>query len=131
MKKIVFCRIAVAILPLLFVFIVLFKSQIICLTKYFPDCEFYALTGYLCPACGNTRSILSLLDGHILYSIGYNPTPVIILGVAMSFYIELIAMCFGVRIKIFPRSYVFLGIILGAVSLYYVLRNILSFLTIC
>lgn len=38
-----------------------------------PQCRFHQLTGFLCPACGNTRAVLALLQGHPLRSIGYNP----------------------------------------------------------
>ena len=30
-----------------------------------PDCTFYRTTGWLCPACGNTRAVLALSLIHI------------------------------------------------------------------
>lgn len=38
----------------------------------FP-CLFHRLTGLYCPGCGGTRSVTSLLHGHPIISIRYNP----------------------------------------------------------
>jgi hypothetical protein len=44
----------------------------------FP-CLFHKLTGLYCPGCGGTRSVTSLLHGHPITSIRYNP--IVIYGV--------------------------------------------------
>ena len=40
---------------------------------FFPPCPFFWLTGFHCPGCGSTRAIYSLLHGHIVDAIGFNP----------------------------------------------------------
>lgn len=39
----------------------------------FTPCLFKNITSYPCPACGTTRSVLSLLDGHVATAIAVNP----------------------------------------------------------
>ena len=36
-------------------------------------CLFYKITHLYCPGCGGTRSVHSLLDGHLISSARYNP----------------------------------------------------------
>lgn len=43
------------------------------LTDYMPPCLFHAYTGYYCPGCGGTRSILFLLKGELINSVIYHP----------------------------------------------------------
>jgi hypothetical protein len=44
-----------------------------------PPCPFYALTGAFCPGCGALRAIHSLLHGHLVRAIGFNPLLVLLL----------------------------------------------------
>ena len=37
------------------------------------DCVIHATTGIYCPGCGGTRSVISLLGGHILRSLYFHP----------------------------------------------------------
>ncbi len=101
------------------------------LSRSFPECQFYRKTGFLCPACGNTRSIRAILRGDFIRSIGYNATPVLLIIFAASFYIELAACACGVNIRIIPRRYWFLAVVMISLPLYYILRNVLPFLTLC
>lgn len=123
-------KLIMVIVPLLALFTYINKNIIINLGNKLPECYFYKSTGYLCPACGNTRSIISLLRGNIVKSIQYNITPLLLLIIAFSFYIELIAYVLGKKITICPRSYTFLGSMLGLLAAYYLLRNIFHCLTI-
>ncbi|SEI75287.1 Protein of unknown function [Lachnospiraceae bacterium A10] len=36
-------------------------------------CPFHQVTGFYCPGCGGTRSVIALLHGHILQSLIYHP----------------------------------------------------------
>ena len=39
----------------------------------FPPCAFHSLTGYYCPGCGGTRSLIALLEGKVILSLFYHP----------------------------------------------------------
>lgn len=118
-------------MPLLVLLLFFFRSQIIELKKFFPECYFYSITGYLCPACGNTRSIISLLHGNIFLSLGYNITPIVLLLLSISFYIELVANTFRKKVHIIPRKYCFLIFLLSFMILYYIIRNFFPLITLC
>ena len=107
------------------------SDKIIALKKYLPSCFFYEKTGYLCPACGNTRSITALLNRNIAESLGYNITPFVLLSLTVIFSIETAAGAFGIRLQIIPRKYSFIAILLSSMTLYFLLRNFLPFLTLC
>lgn len=119
------------IVPLLALFTYINKNIIINLGNKLPECYFYKSTGYLCPACGNTRCIKALFKGHVLEALGYNITVPMLIIIAGMFYVEVVFYSFGKKVRIFPSSYVLLGVLLGSLPLYYVMRNILPFLTIC
>jgi hypothetical protein len=119
------------ILPVFTLLAFLSREKLIGLSRLFPECSLYKMTGYLCPACGNTRSVRALFGGDILISIGYNATPVLIFSFAVMFYIEFAAFALGKRIRIIPRNYGFLAAFLTALALYYLLRNFILFLTLC
>ncbi len=89
-----------------------------------PKCFFNKITGLYCPACGNTRSTIALLHGDVLLSIRENITIPFLAFLLLSFYIELIFSFFNKRIKIVPRSNVFLAICIIGFLLYFILRNI-------
>ncbi|MDE5582903.1 MAG: DUF2752 domain-containing protein [Ruminococcus sp.] len=101
------------------------------LKKYFPECIFYKKIGYLCPACGNTRSISSILHRHFIKSLGYNITPIVIMLFLTAFYIEIIACAFGKKLYIIPRNYYFLSVVLSLMTIYYIARNFIPFMTLC
>lgn len=124
---IVFATIA---LPLLAFLAVVERKYIFALTESFPECWMYKTTGLLCPACGNTRSIKALLSGSILESLAYNITPLVLCVISLVFYAELVTLCFGRHIAIFPRSNRFVVALVIMLFLYYVLRNVFPVLTI-
>lgn len=41
--------------------------------KMIPPCSFFETTGYYCPGCGGTRSVISLLHGNVIDSLCYHP----------------------------------------------------------
>lgn len=129
-KKIAAGSVAV-FLPLLSLLLFLLRDYCIGLARFFPECHFFEQTGYLCPACGNTRSVKALLRGDIIKSVGYNITPFLLAVFAAAFYIELVFRAFGVTIYIIPRSYWFLTAVLTGLILYFILRNFVPVLTLC
>lgn len=50
-------------------------------------CPFHLLTGHICPACGLTRSISSLLHGEFVMSVLYHP-----LGALVAAYLLLLIL---------------------------------------
>ena len=115
-------------LPVPIALMFVFREQIIRLSQTFPKCIFYALTGYYCPACGNTRSVLALINGNILVSLHYNIVPVFLFLVILCFYIENAFSLFGRKIIIFPRSDKLLYSLTGFFVFYFIIRNFIPFL---
>lgn len=107
-------------------FIVMFAGS-----AAYPECQFLKTTGYLCPACGNTRAAVEILHGHFLRAICYNPTLPILLIVLVMFYIEIVAYAFGKKIYIVPRNDKLLYILVGVILAYYLMRNFVPWLTLC
>lgn len=90
-----------------------------------PDfCGYYMLTGKQCFACGNTRSVLALLDGNILAAIKFNPSIPLLCLTLILWYIEFAANSFlAKKIKILPRKIIFWIVLLIALAIYLVMRN--------
>ncbi len=44
-----------------------------------PKCPVYLLTGLYCPGCGGGRALYSILHGHILTALDFNPMFVLLL----------------------------------------------------
>ncbi|MDR0273091.1 MAG: DUF2752 domain-containing protein [Clostridiales bacterium] len=102
----------------------MFKDIIIALAPYYPRCNFNYFTGLLCPGCGNTRSVLALINGDIITALRYNISAPFMLIVGIGFYIELILWAFGKHKKIVPRSTFLLWFLLGTFFVYSIVRNI-------
>ena len=104
-SKIHLCRLTTVIVPLLAVVIFALRQKLVWLSRFFPECYFYKSTGYLCPACGNTRCIKALFKGHVLEALGYNITVPMLIIIAGMFYVEAVFYSFGKKVRIFPRSF--------------------------
>lgn len=124
-------RLKLIIIPILCIAIILLRNQIIYMTRYFPECLFYNKTGYLCTSCGNTRSVVYLLKGHIIKSLRYNIAPVTLLIILILSYVQYVMEYFEKNIQIFRKNTKFLWSILGILIAYYVLRNFIPGLTLC
>ena len=83
-------KIIATILPLIFVigFIVLKTNIDFFLSLLPPFCGFFLLTGKQCFACGNTRSVISILRGDIISAIKFNPAIPILLLLTILLYAE-------------------------------------------
>ena len=131
-KKSILFKIFVIIMPI--ISIALIYSAVKLYTQYiysieFP-CIFNLFTGYFCPGCGNTRSIIALLNGHIILSLRYNPFIILLFVFLILLYIELFTSTFYVHKKIIPRSNKFLFVTLGIMIIYYFIRNFIPILMI-
>lgn len=131
-KKSILFKIFVIIMPI--ISIALIYSAVKLYTQYiysieFP-CMFNLFTGYFCPGCGNTRSIIALVNGHIILSLRYNPFIILLFVFLILLYIELFTSTFYVHKKIIPRSNKFLFVTLGIMIIYYFIRNFIPILMI-
>jgi hypothetical protein len=82
-----------------------------------------------CPACGSTRSANALLSGDILAALRHNLTVPFLVLLAAAFFMELIFRVFGKKVVIVPRKYMFLYGCIGFFLGYYIVRNIIPFLS--
>lgn len=48
-----------------------------------PPCPLYGLTGILCPGCGSTRALITLLNGDLAAAWRFNPMMVVFLPVLL------------------------------------------------
>ncbi len=117
---------AVLAVPLIISSAVVFRQVIFNITQHFPECWFYEATGWLCPACGNTRSVKALLRGELITSLRYNIVPFLCCITGGIFYIEALTLYFGKHIAIFPRSCKFAAVFTLLLGLYFILRNFVS-----
>lgn len=92
-----------------------------------PRCLFNSVTGGLCPACGNTRSVMLLLKGDVIGSLRHNITPIVLGIILFLLYVEFAFGAFGKKIKILPRKGAFWYSVLGFMFVYYIVRNFISF----
>ena len=115
--------------PILLALALIFSDKIIVLAEYLPPCVFYEKLHIYCPACGNTRSVTALLHGDILGSLRYNVTVIFLCLLGLAFYIEnIIALLTGGRkkIRLVPRSNIFVFAVIALFALYFVVRNLFA-----
>ncbi len=87
-----------------------------------PQCVIYKNTGLYCPGCGGTRAIISLLNGHIIKALIYNPGAVVLVIVILLALIGKIT-----DKKILPEKLSFWAVVLAVIFIYYILRNFTLF----
>ena len=68
----IFYKIGKIVFVLLMILIIALKITGMEILNVIPECGFYSLTGIVCPGCGGTRAIKSLLYGHFSAAIRYN-----------------------------------------------------------
>ncbi len=73
----------------------LLASRYTPLLSFAPACAFRKLTGFPCPTCGGTRSLVCLAHGDIAAAVVYNPliTVCVIAAVILLLY-KMIALAF-------------------------------------
>lgn len=92
---------------------------------FFPACIFLQATGHWCPGCGGLRATYSLLHGDFAGAMGMNPlVPLFMLPLAVFTIGWLWLGAAGVRLPAFdvPRWTAYA--VLGALAVFWVLRNV-------
>ena len=123
-KQVLYLLLPLVALLLLF----LTRSFWIWVGRHMPPCAFYRVTGLYCPGCGNTRSVLSLLDGHIWQSLRYNITPILLTALGVLWYAEQGFALFDRPRRLLPRwraVWIPAGLLLLA---YFIIRNVWEFM---
>lgn len=101
----------------------LLRKPLLALSRWLPPCLFYALTGWYCPGCGNTRSVRALLEGDFLLSLRYNITPMLLLLATLLLYAEWGTALFGRPRKLLPRTVKFWAPLGVLIAVYWIVRN--------
>jgi hypothetical protein len=80
--------------------LLLLAARFLPLLAIAPDCTFRLLTGFPCPTCGSTRSLVHLAHGDLLSAAALNP-----LAFA-SFVVAVLALLYGLAAVVFrfPRA---------------------------
>ena len=112
------------ILPIAAVgFVYLIRPLLYYAVTFFSGCPINKMFGIYCPGCGCTRSIFALLRLDIPLALRENITPLALITVSLSFYLEPLLGCFGISYKSPVRhKAVWISLVAFAVF-YYVLRN--------
>ncbi len=122
-KSLFIYRIIAIIIPIMVLIFFLIKDILINLVTQVPVCPFYSYLHLYCPACGNTRSVSSLLHGDILSAAHYNITPLLFGFFFLLGYIELVAICFRKPILLVPRRTAIYIVLIILLCIYLIARN--------
>lgn len=91
-------------------------------------CFVHMITGYWCPGCGGTRSMVELSKGHIIKSLHYNPISVVLLINFILMYIQLIFNTHNIKKRVLPENDMYIVILVIVMLFYYLIRNFIPFL---
>ena len=87
-------------------------------------CPSYTLMHIYCPGCGSTRAVGALMHGDVLLSLRQNPAIVVMLLLAVLYYLEFALKVWGVRLRIPPlHNWKFIAALLVLWVAYAVVRN--------
>ena len=87
-------------------------------------CPSLALFHIYCPGCGSTRAVAALLKGDLLLAMRQNMAILVMLLLAVLYYLELVLEVWGVRFR-FPllHNKIFISALFAAWLIYAVVRN--------
>ena len=88
------------------------------------QCPINSILHIYCPGCGTTRAVTSLLHGDILTALRQNAAVVVLIILALAWYIELVLRVFGKNVR-FPliHNAKFFYILAAIWIIYIVVRN--------
>ena len=89
---------------------------------FYPTCQFYHVTGLLCPGCGSLRAWHQLLHGHLLAALHFNPLAVLALPIGVWWLTR--KMLTAVPTWSFARKPVWLWTGASLLILFSILRNL-------
>lgn len=92
------------------------------LTGFYIPCLFHLITHLYCPGCGATRMVIALLKLNFTQAFFYNPLLFIL--ILLYFPLKLLEL---ITKKSIIKNKNFLGIVLGVVILFGIIRNIPGF----
>jgi hypothetical protein len=129
MKNKTYLKLFTIFIPILIILLFAAQKYIIAFVPFLPDCFVYSNFDLYCPGCGNTRSVIALLQGDILTSLRYNIIPLLLTILILSVYIEFATYSFGKQLRILPRKLRFYLIGIALIVLYLIIRNFIPYLT--
>lgn len=125
-------RLIVTALPFFIVLIIFaVKPLLLEMSAMFPECRFLSRTGFLCPACGNTRAVQSMLSLNFIDAIRYNATiPFLCILILLIYAEKMIDLWIQPKkeIHLFPHKLWFYVMILTLWIVYLIIRNIFNFM---
>lgn len=114
----------VSIFPVLVIICFIFADDIVKIAEIFLwQCFFHKITGYWCPGCGNTRSVIAFLHLNIILSLRQNATIPFFALVIFIVYIEALFTVLGKNKKILPRKLSFWIVVIILFFAYFIIRN--------
>ena len=91
---------------------------------FYPECEFYKMTGLLCPGCGGLRATYELLHGRLELAFRYNPLFISALPFLGAWFVRGLVKEFKHEPAAFDVPPFCLWLIIAVVVLFGVLRNL-------
>ncbi len=126
-KSIINRRIFVCILPFAVILAAFLTAEFVLKYVRLPGCFLYDVTGIYCPGCGNTRSVAALLKGDVLLSLRENAAVILLVIIALLYYVELLAKTFGkYNFKTPLHNRYFWLALLVLLAIYYIARNFID-----
>lgn len=116
-------KILVIVVPIFAIIILYFSALFVAENITLPPCYFNAITGWYCPGCGNTRSVIALLNGDVLLSLRQNVMIILFIVIGFLLYLEFALNTFGIKFCSPIKNNYFLFITLGVMLVYFLIRN--------
>ncbi len=114
--------------PLAAALVFALRRYILIISERMPGCAFHALTGLLCPGCGNTRAARELLSLHFLSALRYNITLPLLIVFAVLLYAQYVISAWIKPVKLVPRTAAFYIVCAALLVIYFIARNIINFM---